>query len=282
MEFQKAKSATVFICILIFLSLFIVCYHATLAWMYIRCRGIDSYYSHAFLIPIVSAWLIWQKRDQLKVLHPEISWLGLIIIGFAALLHIFGTILYVFSVSGFSIFFLIIGTVLFLFGKEITKAIGFPLAFLIFMFPLPLAVLTAIAFPLKVLAARTGVQIVEWFGIPVIREGFNIIIPGGNLVVVGNPCSGLRSLIAFMALGAVLAYLVDASVPKKVILFLLSIPIAILSNIIRVPILILVSHYYGLKAASPESVWHVATGMLVFIVGFMLFLTASKCLRWQR
>ncbi|HDM78455.1 MAG TPA: exosortase [Deltaproteobacteria bacterium] len=281
MEFQKAKSATVFICILIFLSLFIVCYHATLAWMYIRCRGVDSYYSHAFLIPIVSAWLIWQKRDQLKVLHPEISWLGLIIIGFAALLHIFGTILYVFSVSGFSIFFLIIGTVLFLFGKEITKAIGFPLAFLIFMFPLPLAVLTAITFPLKVLVARTGVQIVEWFGIPVVREGFNIIIPGGNLVV-GNPCSGLRSLIAFLALGAVLAYQVDTSLPRKVILFLLSIPIAILSNIIRVPILILVSHYYGLKAASPESVWHVATGMLAFIVGFMLFLTASKCLRWQR
>ena len=249
--------------------------------MYIRCTGIDSYYSHAFLIPLISAYLIWQKKDQLRNLESSTTWWGLGIVSIAVLLHVLGTILYIFSISGFSIFFLIIGTVLFLFGKGITKAIAFPLAFLIFMFPIPLAVLTAITFPLKVLVAKTGVQIVEWFGIPVVREGFNIIIPGGNLVV-GNPCSGLRSLIAFMALGAVLAYLVDTSLPKKVTLFLLSIPIAILSNIIRVPILILVSHYYGLKAASPESVWHVATGLLVFVVGFMLFLTASKCLRWQR
>jgi len=281
MEFLKIKSPTVFIYIVIFLSLFIVCYHSTLAWMYIRCTGIDSYYSHAFLIPLISAYLIWQKKDQLRNLESSTTWWGLGIVSIAVLLHVLGTILYIFSISGFSIFFLIIGTVLFLFGKGITKAIAFPLAFLIFMFPIPLAVLTAITFPLKVLVAKTGVQIVEWFGIPVVREGFNIIIPGGNLVV-GNPCSGLRSLIAFMALGAVLAYLVDTSLPKKVTLFLLSIPIAILSNIIRVPILILVSHYYGLKAASPESVWHVATGLLVFVVGFMLFLTASKCLRWQR
>jgi len=264
-----------------FTALFILCYHSTFAWMYGRCRSVDSYYSHAFLIPFVSAFLIWQKRDQLKGLHPEVSWLGLIIIVFAALLHIFGTILYVFSVSGFSIFFLIIGAALFLFGKEITKKISFPLAYLIFMFPLPLAILTAISFPMKILVAKAGVAVVRLLGVSVLRQGFTLTIPAGELVV-GNPCSGIRSLIAFLALGAVLAYLQKASNTRKIILFFLAIPIALMSNMLRVPLLIFIAHLWGMKAASPESFLHDATGMFVFVIGFLMLLIAAKVLAWKK
>ncbi len=265
----------------VFFALFILCYHATLGWMYVRASGVDSYYSHAFLIPIASAFLIWQKRDQLKGLHPEISRLGLIIIVFAALLHISGTILYVFSVSGFSIFFLIIGAALFLFGKEITKAISFPLAYLVFMFPLPLAILAAVSFPMKMLAAKVGVAVVRLLGVSVLRQGFTLTIPAGQLVV-GNPCSGIRSLIAFLALGAVLAYLQKASNTRKIILFLLAIPIALLSNMCRVPLLILIAHLWGMKAASPASFLHDASGMFVFVVGFFMLLLAAKVLAWKK
>ena len=249
--------------------------------MYGRCRGVDSYYSHAFLIPIVSAFLIWQKRDQLKGLNPEISWLGLGLIIFSALLHILGTILYVFSLSGFSIFFLIIGTALFLFGKDITKRISFPLVYLIFMFPLPLAILTAMSFPMKMLAAEAGVAVVRLLGVSVLRQGFTLTIPAGQLVV-GNFCSGIRSLIAFLALGAVLAYLQKASNARKIVLFLLAIPIAILSNMFRVPLLILIAHFWGMKAASPESFLHDATGMFVFVVGFFMLFLAAKVLALKK
>jgi len=249
--------------------------------MYVRSAGVDSYYSHAFLIPIVSAWLIWQKRAQLKGLHPEISWLGLIIIVFAVILHIFGTILYVFSISGFSIFFLIIGAALFLFGKEITKAISFPLVYLVFMFPLPLAILSAVSFPMKTLAAKAGVAVVRLLGVSVLRQGFTLTIPAGQLVV-GNPCSGIRSLIAFLALGAVLAYLQKSSNTRKIILFLLAIPIALLSNMCRVPLLILIAHLWGMKAASPESLLHGATGMFVFVLGFFMLLLGAKVLAWKK
>ena len=135
------------------LLIFAICYHSILTWMYSRYMGFDSYYSHGFIIPFVSGFFIWQKRQQLKSMTPEISWWGLIIIIFAVLLHIIGTILYIFSISGFSIFFLIIGSSLFLFGKKITRVIIFPLVFLVFMFPLPLAIIGAISFPMKVLVA---------------------------------------------------------------------------------------------------------------------------------
>ncbi|MCP3931411.1 MAG: exosortase/archaeosortase family protein, partial [Bacteroidetes bacterium] len=111
-------------------------------------------------------------------------------------------------------------------------------------------------------------------------EGFNIFIPAGHLLV-GNPCSGLRSLIAFMALGSVLAYLQPISRVKKWILFFLSIPIAVLSNIIRIPILILVSHCWGVEAASPDTLVHTGSGLLVFILGFSLIFFATKVLEWQ-
>lgn len=267
--------------IFLLITLFLLCYHTTLAWMLQRWGGVDSYYSHGYLVPFISGYLIWLKREELRQIPPSSSTLGLFLIIFAVFLHLMGTVLYVFSLSGFSIFFLILGSVLFLFGKEFTKVILFPLIFLIFMFPLPLAFLSLITFPLKILVAKAGVTVVNLLGVPVLRNGFDITIPGGNLVV-GNPCSGLRSLIAFLALGAVMAYLTDISPSRKLILFLSSVPIAILSNAIRVPVLILISHFYGLKAASPESIWHNATGMLVFILGFILLMGLSRVLQWKR
>ena len=158
---------------------------------------------------------------------------------------------------------------------QITRIILFPLLFTIFMFPLPLALINQISFPPKMLVAKSGALIVKLMGIPVLQEGFLITIPAGELIV-GNPCSGLRSLISFLALGALFAYIISTSTPKKLLLFLLAIPIAMLSNIIRVPMLILISNYWALETAAPESFWHDASGIFVFVLGFFLLLMAGK------
>ncbi len=252
-------------------------YHTTLLWMYQRYMGADSYYSHGFIVPFVALFFIYQQKDILSRTPQKASLAGLFILLFALLLHILGTALYIFSISGFSIFFLIIGLTLFLFGGARTKIIWFPLIFLIFMFPLPMAIIGSVAFPLKIMAAKAGVWIVSMLGIPIYGEGFNIFIPAGHLLV-GNPCSGLRSLMAFMALGSICAYMASLSTIKKWFIFLLAIPIALLSNIVRVPILILASHYWGLKAAAPGTMVHTGSGMLVFIIGFLLLLASVKVL----
>lgn len=256
------------------------CYSAIFQWMYGRYMNADSYYSHGFLVPLVTLFLIWMKRDQLFQQTQQGSPAGLVLIVAALLLHIIGTLLYIFAVSAFSLFFLIIGLTLYLCGKEITRTILFPLLFLIFMFPLPEAIIGIVSFPLKMFAARAGVWIVGLLGIPIHGEGFNIFIPAGELLV-GNPCSGLRSLIAFMALGAVFAYLSNLTLVRKYILFFISIPIALLSNIIRVPILILVSYYWGLEAAAPDTLVHTASGLLVFVLGFFLLMISAKVLEWR-
>ena len=263
----------------LFLVVGFFAYRTTLIWMYNRYMSADSYYSHGFLIPVVSLYFIYQLKDSLVKIQPEGSLWGLALVFFALLLHLLGTMLYVFSISGFSIFFLATGVTLFLFGQKITRTIWFPLAYLIFMFPLPMAVVELFSFPMKVFATASGVSIIRMLGIPIYYEGFNIYIPAGHLLV-GNPCSGLRSLIAFLAIGAIFAYLVPISNLKKWTLFLFSIPVALFSNILRISVLILISNYWGVEAAAPETLFHTGSGILVFIVGFLLIIMADKVLSW--
>ena len=262
------------------LILFAACYHTTLSWMYGRFMSSDSYYSHGFIIPLVVAFLIWQKRIELKNEPATISYWGLLIILFAVFLHLAGTIIYVFSVSGLSIFFLIAGTTLFIFGKKITRIIIFPIIFFIFMFPMPSAMINLISLPMKMIVAKVSASFVRMIGISVLQEGFHISIPAGSLLV-GNPCSGLRSLIAFLALSAVLAYMINVSLIRKWLLVLFVIPIALLSNMIRVVILILISHFWGLAAAAPESFWHNASGVFVFIIGLAALFYTGKLMTWK-
>jgi exosortase A len=252
-------------------------YYDTLQWMYGRYMGVDSYYSHGFLVPFVSLYLIWLKKEELKTAEKNGSGLGLLLIVSAGLLHVFGTAIYVFSVSGFSIWALIVGIILFLYGKEVTRIILFPLFFLLFMFPLPEAIIMIISFPLKVLVAQMGAKIASLLGVPLLLEGFVINIPQGALLV-GNPCSGLRSLIAFLSMGSLFAYFSNLPRSRKIVLFLLTIPIAIASNLARVPILIYWSYKWGLESAAPDTLVHTGSGFVVFILGLLLLFIALRCL----
>jgi len=262
------------------LSLFAISYDDVLRWLYGRYVSEDSYYSHGFLIPLVSLFIVWRNRDRFKRSSTEedFSSLGLVIFIAGAGFHLVGKVLYIYSLSGFSILFLALGMAIFIFGKQNSRVLLFPIVYLVFMFPLPTAAINAIAFPLKMLVAKVGVDVIRLLGIPIYREGFDIAIPAGNLLV-GNPCSGLRSLIAFLALGSVYAYMSDLTVRRKWVFFTLSIPIAVLCNIVRVPILILISHYWGLAGGSPESIWHDASGVFMFVMGLILMYNTGNLMR---
>jgi exosortase A len=254
--------------------LFLLAYFDVFTWMVGRFLGPDSYYSHGFIIPMVSGYLIWKKWPLLQTMEPRGTWWGLVLVVCAIMLHLFGTSIYVFSFSGFTIILLVWGIVLFLIGPRFAKTLAFPLFFLVFMLPLPIAVIGKLAFPLKLLVAKAGVWIAALSGIPIHLSGFNVTIPAGDLVV-GNPCSGLRSLIAFLAIGSFLAYICNTTRLQKCLLFLLCIPIALVSNMIRIPVLILVSNYYGLETTAPGTWIHTGSGIFVFVLGFsMLYGTA--------
>jgi exosortase len=249
-------------------GLILLIYHSTFFWLYERYMAKDSYYSHGFLIPFITGYLIWLKRDQLKKIKKSGSMLGLAIITISLMMHLLSVLAEVFFISGFSLYFLVFGVSLFLSGKEITKKILFPLGFLIFMFPLPLVAINGITFPMKMLATKIAVFILK-FGVnlPMKNEGFHIFFPNASLVV-DNPCSGLRSLISMLAMGSIFAYFLRAGTGKKILLFLLAAPVAIATNILRVLMLCLAVYVYGSNMA--KELFHDFSGYFIFAVGLAL------------
>ncbi len=251
----------------VFISLIILIYHSTFIWLYERYVAVDTYYSHGFLIPFVTTTLIRLKRKELEKIEYKGSFWGLTLIIFALSIHLLSILAEVFFVSGFSILFLVFGISLFLCGTKITKKISFSLSFLVFMFPLPLVAINSISFPMKMFATKGAVFILkEFMNIPIKNEGFQIFLPDASLVI-GNPCSGLRSLISFIIVGSLFAYFLKASMMKKIVLFSLSIPVALVSNILRVILLCLGVFIYGNQMA--KGFFHDFTGYLAIAFAFV-------------
>lgn len=257
------------------LGLTLLAYIPTFIWMFDRWNAKDSYYSHGLLVPLVSIFIIWLKREKLSKISIKPTNLGWVFFGLGILTHIISALLRVYFSSAFSLIFVIIGLVLLFFGTKYLKELAFPIIFLIFMIPLPLVVIANISFKLKIFAAQVSTVIINKMGIPAIRDG-SIIKTANSYLIVEDPCSGIRSLISLIALGALMAYFSNISRFKKPILFLSSIPIAIATNIIRIVALSLASEMYGAKLAT--GAFHNIMGVLVFVFAFIGLALVNKML----
>lgn len=260
---------------LISLGLCLLCYWPIILWMWDRWFARDSYYTHGILVPFVTIYLIWQKRELLKktIIKPNLWGVALILTGI--LFHIGASLFRVYFVSGFSILLVLFGLVIFFFGLSILKIIWLPMFFLIFMIPLPMIIITGISFRMKLLAAKIATGVLHQIRIPAMREGSMIYMPHAY-VVVDDVCSGLRSLISLTALGSVFAYMSSTIPLKKWIIFLSTIPIAIVTNVIRVVILASVSEIWGSKYAMGAI--HDISGFSVFVLAFILLFAVGRAL----
>ena len=161
----------------------------------------------------------------------------------------------------FSLVVVLAGLVWLILGTAFLRELLFPLAFLVFMIPLPAIVMNAIAFPLQLFAAQSATFCMEVAGIPVLREGNTIVLSNTTLEVV-EACSGIRSLQALLALGAVYGYFTQKVVWKRWALLFLSIPIAIAANAFRVAGTGFLAHFIGPEAA--QGFYHSFAGWIVF------------------
>ena len=245
---------------------FILCYHPTFLWLHYKYSLEESYFSHGYLIPFVSAYLIYAMKNELARIPRSSSPVGLAAIILALLIHILGVLGDINFISGFSMVLYTAGCCLYLLGGQFTKKISFPLFFLVFMCPVPDGIIDTVALPLKAMATTLSLHMIDLINIPYMREGFVITLPGSTYVV-GAPCNGVRSLIAFFAVGFLFLYFIRSAWWKKGILFLLIPPISIVLNALRIAILLFIAHRYGQQAAAPESYLHDGSGLLVFIIG---------------
>ena len=261
---------------LILLCALVICaYIPTFIWMVDRWTAKDTYYSHGFLVPLISLFIVWLKKDKLSKLKIQPSNLGWIFFITGISINAVSALWRIYFSSGFSLILVLAGLVLLFLGKQFLRQLMFPIVFLLFMIPLPLVAIANISFRLKIFAAHISTIIINRLGVSAIRDG-SVIKTMHSYVIVEDPCSGIRSLIALIALGALMAYFSNISKTKKAILFISSIPIAISSNIMRIVTLSLASEMYGAKLAT--GLFHNIMGILVFVFAFVGLALVGKVL----
>jgi len=256
-------------------ALAIVAYFPTLQWMVDRFNAPDSYYGHAFFIPAISAYIAWQRKETLKNAPLSSEWYGLAVVVACLAVHLVCAALKIYFISGFTLVAVLYGLVLFFLGKETARILTFPLFFLFTMIPLPMVAIAQITVRLKLFATQAAALVLNLIGFICVTDG-NIIRMPSSYVVVDTPCSGLRSLISLLTLGLLFTYFIKVSYPRKAVLFLSSIPIAIATNVFRIVIVAILNDFFGPAVAM--GTFHYVLGFFVFIFAFGAFLGVAKLL----
>jgi len=240
--------------------------------------SIDENYSHGFLVFPIAAYFVWERRDKLFAAAWQPSVLGLVItIGSAALL-VAGVVGAEVFTTEVSLLGAIAGSVLFVLGWSHLRVLLFPIAFLLLMIPLPAIIFNQITFPLQLLASRFGETVLMMAQIPVLREG-NVIHLANTSLEVAEACSGIRSLISLLTLGIVYGYFSDSRSWIRSVLAIVTIPIAIVTNGLRVAGTGIAAHFYGPEVA--EGFLHTFSGWLVFVSAFVILFALHRLLMWR-
>ena len=227
----------------------------------------DPNYSHSLLVPLISAWFVWSARNQLKKAPARITPAGIVPLLFGLAMLAAGLAVNELFTTRASIIPILCGIILSLYGGFVLRLLALPLLFLIFMIPLPYTVYDFIALPLKSLVSLTATAGIKLCGLPVLREGNMIIFPNISLEVV-DACSGMRSLISLMALGTAYAFLFLKGGWRRCLLIAATVPIAVLTNTLRVFVTGILARYMG--AAAAEGFFHEFAGLAVFATAMAL------------
>jgi exosortase D (VPLPA-CTERM-specific) len=235
----------------------------------VRRWATEEEYSHGFLIPVVSAWMLWMRRDAIVASFGRPSWAGLGIISLAAVMHIVGEYSSIFVLSHLGFILVLMGIALTAGGYPLLKVTFIPIAFLIFAIPLPYFIQSNLTLQLQLISSQLGVDVIRLFQIPVYLEG-NVIDLGFYKLQVVEACSGLRYLYPLLSLSFLAAYLFQAPLWQRALVFLSGIPITIGMNGFRIGMVGVTVNWWGPKMA--DEFLHFFEGWIIFIAcaGFLI------------
>ena len=250
--------------------------------------GNDPEFTHGYLIPFISIFLIWNQRIKLRTLlelkkpsSPKYSNIALLVVILCICSFIVCRYTNVVLIEGISFVSIVLASILFVYGINIFKITLFPILYLLFMLPIPARILSFFSEPLQYLITKGFAWILLLFNVPFLLEGELIYLVSITLHVE-EACAGLRSLMAFSAIGLVYAYLFIRSNLFKVLIVILSIILAVIMNLIRVSAIGIFAYYFsnemGLKIH--EYGWTL-TSILGFLIIFLMG-WAFKCIESRK
>lgn len=228
----------------------------------------DENYSHGFFIPLVSGYLAWRWLRQAGPPVAGNLTYGLVWLTFGCVVHLAAVVIWLPPVDFLGLAAMLYGLAILAGGRNWAAGFTFPILYLFVAFPLPVAWTESLSLWLQGVVTSLAAALLQMIG-PVYREGNFLFLPGHPLEV-GQACSGLRQLQAFVALALLVAYLCPGSWPHKFLLVAGAVPVAIAGNVLRVLLMACV-----LRGLGPEwlsGAYHSVWGMVALLAGSGLLL----------
>jgi exosortase D (VPLPA-CTERM-specific) len=255
-------------------ALLLIPFRHAVEWLWITWTT-QLEYSHAPILPLIAAFLLWQNKDHLERAEFTGDWRGTVLVAFAGLMYLIGVFGAAYTIQEYALVASIGGLALALTGARAARWMIAPLLVLVLMVPQPNFILNNLSADLQLLSSRIGVAFVRAMGISVYLEG-NVIDLGDYRLQVVEACSGLRYLFPLMTIGLLIAYFYKGAMWKRVTVFLLSVPITILMNSLRIGVIGLMVDRWGTGMA--EGFLHEFQGWMVFMLSAALLLGITAAL----
>jgi len=246
-----------------------VAFLPTLRWLVRSWLG-NPYYSHGFLVPPVSAYLIWRRRDVERQPWDE----GVLMLAAGVAMHLYAMPSRMYILSALGLIVVVAGLTLTFFGRTAFRRWAFPLFFLIVMIPLPFV--ERLSPPLEAFVARYAAELVRLLGVAASTVGSQVYLTS-TAFTVGAPCSGLRSIVALLTLTLLFAYMVHGPWWGKIGLLIAALPIAVAANLVRVSSLFLIAETLGADAGLRY--YHTFSSPTLFLLACTLLLLTGRTLQ---
>ena len=268
---RTAKTPFAYTRVVIIGVLILVCYAPAIQSM-VGIWSSNDDMGHGFFVPVIAGYLLWQQRDELMATPVKPNWWGLPIVLLGAAQSLVATLGAELFLSRSALIITLVGAVLLAGGTAMLKKTAFPLFVLCFMVPLPALIFNYLTFPLQILASQLAEISLRVLDIPVLRTGNILELPSGPLSVV-EACSGIRSMLSLTFLSLVYGYFFEKRKDVRVLVFLSTIPIAILANAGRVTITGILSL---INPELAKGFFHESTGWVIFMLALGILMVFHR------
>jgi exosortase B len=237
---------------------------------------------HGPVVILLCAWLFWRQHAALvgpaaRMDIPRAAW-GWAWLAVALLLHVFGRSQRILSAQALSAIPALVGVLLLLRGPRAVRAVWFALFFMLFLVPLPAALVETVTQPMKLAVSTVAANLLYAVGYPAARSGV-ILQVGPYQLLVADACAGLYTLFTLEAMGLLYLNVVrSSSWWRNALLAVAIVPISFVANVIRVITLSLITYHLG--DAAGQGFLHGLAGIVLFLSALLLIVACDSLLRW--
>jgi exosortase len=230
---------------------------------------------HGPLVLATGLWAVWRELKGAGVeRRPGQLAIGLPLLAFLLAVFAVARITRVIEIEAFAMYASLVTGVYLLFGAALIRRIWFPLVYLAFALPPPDTVVAAVTQPVKIAISQWATSLLSALGYPIANSGVTIQI-GQYQLLVAAACAGLNSIVTLTALCIFYVYLRHrSSVPAFLVVALAAIPVAVISNFVRVLALVLITYHFGDAAA--QGFVHDFAGLLMFAVALLAIFAVDQ------